>query len=92
MAEEKQESWTRAARRAPRTHEGDGLVVMLMSPNNRKYPNPLLFVGVSLASYAAFYYLVLHRQATYPASQQARHRDSPLIPPIHPEDLPKQKK
>ena len=66
-------------------------LMQAMSPSNRKYPNPFLFVGVSLASYAAFYYLIQHRQATYPASQQARQRDSPLIPPIHPEDLPKNK-
>lgn len=62
-----------------------------MSPNNRKYPNPFLFLAVSLASYPVFYYLILHRQATHPASQQPRQRDSPLIPPIHPEDLPKNK-
>ena len=55
----------------------------------RKYPNPLLFVAVCATSYAAFYYLIQHRQATYPASQQPRQRDSPFIPPVHPEDLPK---
>ena len=62
-----------------------------MSPSNRKYPNPFLLLGVCLASYASFYYLLQQRQASYPASQQARQRDSPLIPPIHPEDLPKNK-
>lgn len=60
-----------------------------MSANNRKYPNPFVLAGVCVASYVAFYYLLQHRQTTYPASRQPRQRDDPLIPPVHPEDLPK---
>ncbi len=54
-----------------------------------KYFLPASFVGISLLSYGAFFLLLKHRQDTYPASTQPRHRDSPFIPPIHQEDLPK---
>ncbi|PSR75124.1 hypothetical protein PHLCEN_2v9309 [Hermanssonia centrifuga] len=59
--------------------------VACMSPK-RNYPNPFLFVGISLLSYGAFWLLLQHRQATYPASKQPRQADSPLIPPIHRDD------
>ncbi|KZT03434.1 uncharacterized protein LAESUDRAFT_659924, partial [Laetiporus sulphureus 93-53] len=52
-------------------------------PMPNKAPNPLYFVGISLASFGAFYYLVKYRAATYPASRQPRQHDSPLIPPRH---------
>ncbi|KAH9914693.1 uncharacterized protein B0H18DRAFT_886695 [Fomitopsis serialis] len=48
-----------------------------------KAPNPFLFVGLSLASFGAFYFLARHRAATYPASQQPRQQDNPLVPPRH---------
>ncbi|KAI0736504.1 hypothetical protein C8Q72DRAFT_767859 [Fomitopsis betulina] len=48
-----------------------------------KAPNPLLFVGLSLASFGAFYLLVHHRSRTYPASAQPRQHDNPLVPPRH---------
>ncbi|OCH95226.1 hypothetical protein OBBRIDRAFT_721014 [Obba rivulosa] len=47
-----------------------------------KAPNPLFFVGLSVASFGAFYWLVNYRAKTYPASQQPRQRDDPLIPPV----------
>lgn len=58
-------------------------------PKANKYILPVSFVGISLLSYGAFFLLLKHRQDTYPASTQPRHRDSPFIPPIHQEDLPK---
>ena len=53
----------------------------LCMPN--KAPNPLLFVGLSLASFGAFYLLARHRATTYPASAQPRQHDNPLVPPRH---------
>lgn len=48
-----------------------------------KAPNPFLFVGLSLASFGAFYLLARHRATTYPASAQPRQHDNPLVPPRH---------
>ncbi|CCM06078.1 uncharacterized protein FIBRA_08325 [Fibroporia radiculosa] len=51
-----------------------------------KAPNPLYFLGLSLASFGAFYWLAKRREATYPASKQPRqnrltawHRCMPAI-------------
>ncbi|KAI0075801.1 hypothetical protein K474DRAFT_1599185 [Panus rudis PR-1116 ss-1] len=60
-------------------------------PPNRKAPNPFLFVGISVLSFAAFYLTLQHRAATYPASKQPRQRDSPFIPPVHKEEDPEKK-
>ncbi|KAI0340150.1 hypothetical protein BDW22DRAFT_1334971 [Trametopsis cervina] len=62
-----------------------------MAPRARtnKFIIPASFLGISLLSYGAFFVLLKHRQETYPASHQPRQRDSPFIPPVHTEELPK---
>lgn len=52
----------------------------------RQGPNPWLLLGLSVASFAAFYVTVKHREQTYPASQQPRQADHPLVPPRHKQD------
>ena len=44
----------------------------------RKGPNPLLFVALSLSSFAIFFAVIKHRQGTSPTTRQADH---PLLPP-----------
>lgn len=53
-----------------------------MSTNRNKAPNPLAFALITAASFATFYFVVQHREKTYPASSQPRHADHPLVPPI----------
>ncbi|KAG2079173.1 hypothetical protein BDR04DRAFT_997831 [Suillus decipiens] len=52
-------------------------------PSTRKGPNPFLFLGLSLASFGIFYYIVKRRETAYPASKQPRQHDNPLVPPRH---------
>lgn len=49
----------------------------------RKGPNPFLFLGLSVASFGVFYYIIKRRETVYPASKQPRQHDNPLIPPRH---------
>lgn len=42
-------------------------------------PNPFWFVGLSFAAFASFYFLANYRAQTYPASQQPRQQDNPLV-------------
>ena len=52
-------------------------------PGKRNYPNPFLFIAISVASYGVFWGILQYRQATNPASKQPRQYDSPLVPPRH---------
>ncbi|KAI0781280.1 hypothetical protein BD413DRAFT_462548 [Trametes elegans] len=54
-----------------------------MPPPSNKHPNPLLFLGLSLLSFGAFYATLRYRAVTHPASAQPRQHDNPLIPPRH---------
>ena len=49
----------------------------------RKGPNPLLFVALSLSSFAIFFVVIKHRENTNPASLNPRQADHPLVPPRH---------
>ena len=47
-----------------------------------KYPNPLLFLGITGLSFLAFAAALKHRESAYPASRQNRQHDHPLLVPL----------
>lgn len=47
----------------------------------RKGPNPWLLVGLTVSSFAAFFFIVKQRENSNPASFRPRQADHPLIPP-----------
>ncbi|KAH7921486.1 hypothetical protein BV22DRAFT_728207 [Leucogyrophana mollusca] len=53
------------------------------STSTRRGPNPFLFLGLSVASFGVFFYILKRREATHPASKQPRQLDNPLVPPRH---------
>ena len=54
-----------------------------MPAPKRNYPNPFLFLTISVASYGVFWVILQHRQTSYPASKQPRQSENPLVPPRH---------
>ncbi|KAF9026954.1 hypothetical protein BDZ89DRAFT_952578 [Hymenopellis radicata] len=54
--------------------------------NHNKAPNPWIFAGLSVASFATFWFILKRRETTYPASSQPRHADHPLVSPIRKPD------
>lgn len=54
---------------------------MSMSSPVRKGPNPFLLVGLTVLSAASFFVVVKYRENRYPASEQRRQADHPLVPP-----------
>ncbi|KAF5346172.1 hypothetical protein D9758_009920 [Tetrapyrgos nigripes] len=52
-----------------------------------KPPNPFLLVGLSAASFFAFYLVLKRREQTNPASKLPRQQDHPLVPPVQQDDL-----
>ncbi|KAI0670711.1 hypothetical protein C8Q78DRAFT_1037521 [Trametes maxima] len=66
-----------------RTKQASLSLSFSMPPPQNKFPNPLLFLGISLLSFGAFYATLKYRATTYPASAQPRQHDNPLVPPRH---------
>jgi hypothetical protein len=66
-------------RRKKRKRSFGSHVSVLMAPP--KPPNPFVLLSITCASFAAFYLVLKHREASHPASIQPRQHDHPLTPP-----------